>query len=99
MDTPHRGAGFDIVPERPTGAAPPRSMSYPGSPGRRAISLVLPARGRPPACTSAWSQPTQSTHERAAPMARRWKHWDALAWIARKAIVLETSVRDVVMPP
>ncbi len=65
---PHRGAGFDIVPDRPPGfAALIAQCRYRAPPGT-AMRSALPATRQAAGVPSAWSQPFQSTHERP----RRW---------------------------
>ena len=76
---PHRGAGFDIVPDRPSRLrVAPRTMSLPGSLGERDAVCCSRLRGRPPAChrrgRSPRNQPT-SDHADGATLGR----WDANA--------------------
>jgi hypothetical protein len=95
--TPHRGAGFDIVPDRPPGFAALLAQCPTGLPRDARCGLLLRLRGRPPArhrCgRSPHNQPT-CNHADGATLVR----WDAIAsqrtrrpgmrvpWIATRGI-------------
>jgi len=75
---PHRGAGFDIVPERPSGPASRIAQCHTGLPRGARCGLLIRLRGRPPAChrrgRSPLNQPTRD-HADGATLGR----WDARA--------------------
>ncbi len=68
---PHRGAGFDIVPERATGIAALRAQCHTGLPREAPCGLFFRLQGRPPACHRRGRSP--SINQRTTtPMVRRW---------------------------
>ncbi len=64
----HRGAGYVIVLEPPSGAATRFAQWRYRAPSGSAMWSALPATRQAAGVPSAWSQPSQSTHERP----RRW---------------------------
>ena len=75
---PHRGAGFDIVPERPPGSASPPAQCHTGLPREARSRSALPATRQAAGAPSAWSQPSPSPtsdHADGATLGR----WDAKA--------------------
>ncbi len=54
---PPRGAGFDIVPERPPGIASRNAQCHTGLPREARSILVLPVQRQAAGAPSAWSQP------------------------------------------
>ena len=55
---PHRGAGFDIVPDRPPGFAALPAQCHTGLPREARSILVLPAQRQAAGVPSVWSQPS-----------------------------------------
>ncbi len=66
--TPHRGAGYAIVLESPSGSAPRLAQWRYRAPSGSASRSFFPATRKAAGAPSAWSQPPQSTHARP----RRW---------------------------
>ncbi len=74
----HRGAGFDIVPERPTGFVALLAQCHTGLPRGARSRSALPATKQAAGAPSAWSQPSlqpTSDHADGATLDR----WDARA--------------------
>ena len=87
---PHRGAGFDIVPERPPGPAALPAQCHTGLPRGARCGLLSRLRGRPPACHRRGRSPSRlptRDHADGATLGR----WDATASQRPRRPVMRTG--------
>ncbi len=71
-NAPQRGAGYAIVPDRPSGAAAPPAQWRYRAPSGSAMRSAVPVRSEAAGVPSAWSQPSPLYPRATTSMVRRW---------------------------